>query len=409
MVDKNDLLVGLDIGTTKICCIVAEVTDTMGVDIKGLGFVPSTGMTRGRVNNIEKTVLGIRQAVEEAKRMSGCEIEAAFIGIAGGHISGFNSQGIIAVKNKTITAEDIRRVKEAAMVFRIPEDREVIHRIPQEYKVDDRIGIKDPTDMNGFRLEVDVHIVTGAGAAVQDIVNCVLRADLDVNDIVLESVASAEAVLTPQEKQVGVALIDIGGGTSDIAVFSGESIRHTAVLPYGGDSLTSDLSIGLNISLETADQLKTEYGCCYAANLKEDVIIEVPTVAGNDYKRVSRQVICDILEPRVEEMMNLINRQLVNSGFDKQVNNIVVTGGTALLEGIPELAYSVFDKSVRIGVPNYIGGLSEKVLDPRFSTAVGLILYGTHDFDPINSSGLNEGKGGLLERILGKFKSKIKG
>jgi cell division protein FtsA len=408
MANTHDLLVGLDIGTTKICCIVAEVTETMGVDIKGLGFVPSTGMTRGRVNNIEKTVSGIQQAVEEASRMSGCEIEAAYIGIAGGHISGFNSQGIVAVKNKTVSADDIRRVKEAAMVVRIPEDREIIHRIPQEYKVDNRTGIKDPINMNGFRLEVDVHIVTGAVSAVQDIANCVLKAGLDINDLVLESVASAEAVLTPQEKQIGVALIDIGGGTSDIAVFSGDSIRHTAVLPYGGDSLSSDLSIGLNISLDTADQLKTEYGCCYAPNLTEDLIIEVPMVSGQEYKRVSRQVICDILEPRVEEIMNLINRQLVNSGFDKQVHNIVVTGGTALLEGIPELAYAVFDMPVRVGCPTYIGGLSEKVRDPRFSTAVGLILYGLTCSSPVGSASLSGGKGSLLERILSKFRSKFK-
>ncbi len=373
---REKLLVGLDIGTTKICCVVGEVTAT-GLDIVGIGMHPSVGLRKGVVVNIEHTVNSIKQAVEEAELMAGCEISSVYAGIAGGHIKGFNSHGVIAVKNREIVARDIERVLEAAKAVAIPMDREVIHTIPQEYIVDDQDGILDPLGMAGVRLEAKVHIVTGAVTSAQNIIRCAHSAGLDVCDIVLEPLASSEAVLSPEERALGVALLDFGGGTTDLAIFSQDSIKHTAVLSLGGQNLTNDVAIGLRTPLKNAEEIKKNYGCCLTSMIDSDEVIEVVNVGGQTKKSMARQILGEVLEPRVEEIFTLINRELLRSGYESHVTaGVVVTGGSALLEGVPEVAEQVFNLPVRRGYPMEVGGLKDVVNSPLYATAVGLVLYG---------------------------------
>ncbi len=373
---REKLLVGLDIGTTKICCVVGEVTAT-GLDIVGIGMHPSIGLRKGVVVNIEHTVNSIKQAVEEAELMAGCEISSVYAGIAGGHIKGFNSHGVIAVKNREIVARDIERVLEAAKAVAIPMDREVIHTIPQEYIVDDQGGILDPLGMAGVRLEAKVHIVTGAVTSAQNIIRCAHSAGLDVCDIVLEPLASSEAVLSPEERALGVALLDFGGGTTDLAIFSQDSIKHTAVLALGGQNLTNDVAIGLRTPLKNAEEIKKNFGCCLTSMIDSDEVIEVVNVGGQTKKSMARQILGEVLEPRVEEIFTLINRELLRSGYESHVTaGVVVTGGSALLEGVPEVAEQVFNLPVRRGYPMEVGGLKDVVNSPLYATAVGLVLYG---------------------------------
>ena len=370
------LVCGLDIGTTKICCVVGEATGT-GVDIVGIGMHPSVGLRKGVVVNIDRTVDSIKRAVEEAELMAGCEISSVYAGIAGGHIKGFNSHGVIAVKNREVGPLDVERVIEAARAVAIPMDREVIHTIAQEFIVDDQDGIQDPLGMSGVRLEAKVHIVTGAVTSAQNIIRCAHSAGLDVCDIVLESLASSEAVLTDEERELGVALIDFGGGTTDLAIFSQDSIKHTAVLALGGTNLTNDIAIGLRTPMSHAEELKKKFGSCLASSIDQDEIIEVQSVGGRKTRSLSRQVLGEILEPRVEEIFALINREMIRSGFDDQVTSgVVVTGGAAMLEGIPEVAEQIFDLPVRRGYPLGVGGLSDVINNPMFATAVGLVVYG---------------------------------
>ena len=372
----NRLIVGLDIGTTKICCVVGEATSN-GVDIVGIGMHPSVGLRKGVVVNIEKTVDSIKRAVEEAELMAGCEISSVYAGIAGGHIKGFNSHGVIAVKNREVGGADIERVLEAARAVAIPMDREVIHTIAQEFIVDDQDGIQDPMGMAGVRLEAKVHIVTGAVTSAQNIIRCAHSAGLDVCDIVLESLASAEAVLTEEERDLGVALIDFGGGTTDLAIFSQNSIKHTAVLALGGTNLTNDIAIGLRTPMNFAEDIKKKYGCCLTTMIDPSQIIEVESVGGRQNRTVSREVLGEILEPRVEEIFALINRDMMRSGYDQSVSSgVVITGGAAMLEGVPEVAEQVFDLPVRRGFPLTVGGLTDVINNPMFATAVGLVIYG---------------------------------
>ncbi|MDR1920733.1 MAG: cell division protein FtsA [Candidatus Adiutrix sp.] len=374
---SGNLIFGLDIGTTKICCVAGEPNDDGGVDIVGIGSHPSQGLRKGAVVNIERTVESIKRAVEEAELMAGCEITEAYVGIAGGHIEGRNSQGVIAVRNKEVTPADIERVMEAARALAIPMDREVIHTIPQEFIVDNQGGIQDPVGMSGVRLEAKVHIVTGAATSAQNLIRCAHMADLDVCDIVLESIASADAVLTQEEKDLGVALLDFGGGTVDLAIFSQNSIKHTSVLALGGTHLTNDVSVGLRTPAGAAEAIKKTYGCCLTSMINGDEVIEVESVGGRAPRLISRRVLADILEVRVEEIMMLIDREMRKSGFDDQLNSgVVITGGAALLEGVPELSEQVFDLPVRRGYPRNIGGLVEVINDPKYATAVGLVLYG---------------------------------
>ncbi|MEW5910857.1 MAG: cell division protein FtsA, partial [Thermodesulfobacteriota bacterium] len=345
--------------------------------IIGIGTHPSIGLRKGVVVNIESTVESIKKAVEEAELMAGCEISSVYTGIAGGHITGFNSHGIIAVKGTEITQNDIDRVIDAARAVAIPMDREVIHVLPQEFIVDDESGIQNPIGMTGVRLETRIHIVTGAVTSAHNIVKCANRAGLDVCDIVLESLASGEAVLTQEEKDLGVALLDLGGGTSDLAVFSKNNIRHTFVLALGGNNLTNDISIGLRAPVAEAEKIKKKYGTCISSQINVDDTIEVPGMGGRKPRKLPRQILGEILEPRMEEMFTLIKREIYRAGMENMVNSgVVVTGGTALLDGVTDIAESVLNLPARLGRPQGIGGLVDVVNNPMYATAVGLVIFG---------------------------------
>ncbi len=379
MKKKENLVVGLDIGTTKVCAIVGEVNED-GIDIIGIGTSGSRGLRRGVVVNIESTVGSIRKAVEEAELMAGCEITEVYTGIAGGHIRGFNSHGVIAIKDKEVRESDIRRVVDAAAAVAIPMDRELIHIVPQEFIVDDQDGIKEPLGMSGVRLEAKVHIVTGAVASAQNIIKCANQTGLNVADIVLQQLASAEACLNPDEKELGVILVDIGGGTTDIALFAGGSLRHTAVVALGGNHITNDLAVGLRTPLPEAERLKKKYGCAQAKMVKEDETIKVPGVGGREPKNISRKVIAEIIEARVEEIFSLVQREMLKTGTDSPLAaGVVITGGSAALDGIENLGEGFFNLPVRIGYPTGIGGLADVVNSPMYSTGVGLILYGARN------------------------------
>jgi cell division protein FtsA len=373
---KDNLIVGLDIGTTKICAIVAEVTEA-GVDIVGIGTHPSRGLRKGVVVDIDSTVDSIKHAVEEAELMADCEITSVYAGIAGGHIDGFNSHGIVAVKNQEVAESDVRRVIDAAKAVAIPMDREVIHVIPQEFIIDDQDGIREPIGMSGVRLEAKIHIVTAAVTSAQNIVKCANKAGLNVVDIVLEPLASAEAVLAQDERELGVCLIDIGGGTTDIAVFAGGSIKHTSVLGIGGYHLSNDVAVGLRTPFDEAERIKKRFGVASARFLGSDDIITVPSVGGRRPREVSRKILCEIIEPRMEEILGLAHREIVKSGLDARIpSGVVLTGGCAALAGITELAEEIFESPVRLGAPANVGGLQDVVRDPMHATGVGLVLFG---------------------------------
>nr|PZM93203.1 MAG: cell division protein FtsA [Pseudomonadota bacterium] len=381
MARKGDLIVGLDIGTTKICAIVGEVTDE-GIDIIGIGTHPSRGLRKGVVVNIETTVQSIRRAIEEAELMAGCEVNTVFTGIAGGHIKGINSQGIVAVKNKEVREADIQRVIDAAKAVAIPLDREVIHVLPQEFVIDDQGGIKEPLGMSGVRLEAKVHIVTAAVSSAQNIIKCANRTGLNVADIVLQPLASAKAVLTEEERELGVCLVDIGGGTTDIAIFQNGAIVHTGVIALGGNNLTSDVAIGLRTPAHEAEKIKQKWGTCLPSRVGAEETIEVPSVGGREPRSIARQVLVDILEPRVEEIFQLVYREIQRSGHaDLIPAGVVITGGSTLLDGMPELAEEVLGLPVRIGYPQGVGGLVDVVKSPMYATGVGLVMYGADNMD----------------------------
>jgi cell division protein FtsA len=373
---SGQIVVGLDIGTTKICAVVGEVRPD-GIEIVGMGSHPSDGLRKGVVINIEHTVNSIKEAIEEAETMAGCEISSVYAGIAGGHIKGFNSHGVIALKEKEVSQRDIDRVIEAARAVAIPMDREVIHTLVQEYIVDEQDGIVDPLGMSGVRMEAKVHIVTGAVTSAQNIIKCANRAGLDVSDIVLESLASSESTLTDEERHLGVALIDFGGGTTDMAVFSRGSIKHTSVLALGGDNLTYDIAVGLRTPKMEAEKIKIRYGCGLSSMIGKDETIEVAGVAGRKPRILSRRILGEILEPRVEEIFTLIYNDLVRSGYENMISSgVVVTGGSAEMAGVIEMAEQVFNAPCRLGYPQAIQGLVDVVNKPMYATAVGLVLYG---------------------------------
>jgi len=379
MAKDGNLVVGLDIGTTKVCAIVAEMNGDGVVDIIGVGHSPSRGLRKGVVVNIEATVDSIRRAVEDAELMAGVEIRSAFVGIAGGHIKGINSRGVIAVsgKNREVTQRDIDRVIDAAKAVALPVDREVIHVLPQEFMIDDQGGIKEPLGMCGIRLEAEVHIVTGAVASAQNIIKCANKAGLEVQDIVLQQLASSEATLTPEEKELGCILVDVGGGTTDVAVFVEGSIYHTAVLAVGGDMLTNDIAIGLRTPHPEAESLKRKYGCALASMTRPEEKIEVPSVGGRRPRVLTRQTLCEIIQPRLEELFMLVDREVRRAGYTGRVNGgVVVTGGSSIMEGVPELAEQIFDMPVRRGIPRGVGGLTDVISSPMYATGVGLGLYG---------------------------------
>lgn len=374
--NKNSLIVGLDIGTSKVCAVVGEMTER-GMEIIGVGSHPSQGLRKGVVINIESTVNSIKKAVEEAELMAGCEINSVFTGIAGGHIKGFNSHGIVAVKNKEVTQRDVDRVIDAAKAVAIPMDREVLHILPQEYLIDDQDGIKEPLGMSGVRLEAKVHIVTGAVTSAQNIIKCCNRTGLNVVDMALEPLASAEAVLTPEERELGVALVDMGGGTTDIALFHDGAVKHTAVLAIGGNHLTSDIAAGLRTPIGEAERIKQRFGYARTSMVTKDERVEVPSVGGRNSRTISRQILCEIIEPRLEEIFQLIRREIAKSGYQGSLaSGVVMTGGSTLLPGMIEMAEGIFTMPVRLGVPTHVGGLIDVVSSPIYATGVGLVLYG---------------------------------
>ncbi|HEY3156993.1 MAG TPA: cell division protein FtsA [Candidatus Eisenbacteria bacterium] len=370
---------GLDIGTTKITAIVAEPEeDGEGIRVIGVGTAPSDGLKRGVVVNLEKTTRSIQYAVQEAERMSGRTIRGVFAGIAGDHIRGINSRGVIAVSRKDaeIRPHDLERVIEAAKAVAIPADREILHVLPQEFIVDDQDGIRDPVGMSGVRLEAEVHIITGAASACRNVIRAAERAGLEVEELVLEPLASADAVLTQDERDLGVALLDIGGGTTDVAIFYEGSVRHTAVIGLGGSNVTNDLAIGLRTPVERAEQLKLQSGCALTSMVRPQEVVQVPSVGGRSDREVSRHMLAMMIEPRIEEIFELSKKEIrTNHIADLLGAGVVLTGGASSLMGMPELAEQVFDLPVRRGFPMGITGLTEAVCDPRFATGVGLAIH----------------------------------
>jgi len=372
----GEVVVGLDIGTTKICCVVGEVFDD-GVDIIGVGTAPSVGMKKGVVVNIESTVKSIRQAVEQAEDAAGCELHSVYVGIAGNHIKGFNSPGILAINGREIKEADVEDVIVAAKTVKISENQQIIHVLPQEYMVDDHTGIQNPLGMTGVRLVTNVHIVTADMGAVHNLYTCCRKAGLEVLDMVLESIASAYAVLSADEMELGVALLDIGGGTTDLAVFCDGTIRHTCEIGLGGHNLTNDLSVGLRTPLQEAERLKEDYGSAIAAMIKPNHMVDVPTVGDREPRKLNQKLLVDILQARIVEILEMVNQELIHSGKKNKIHGgVVITGGTALLANLVDLAEQIFDLPVRIGYPVKIGGRVEDVHTPRCTTAVGLVKYG---------------------------------
>jgi cell division protein FtsA len=372
-------VVGLDVGTTKICAVIGRPKPGGGLDVIGVGSAPSRGLRRGVVVNIDSTVEAIKQAVADAEQMAGIDVSRVWAGVAGGHIRSLNSRGVVAIsgRDREVSAADVERAVEAARAINVPQDREIIHVLPQTFAVDDADGVREPIGMSGVRLEVEVHIVTAAVTSVQNVVRAVNRAGLTVQDVVLEPIASAEAVLFPDEKELGVVLIDIGGGTTDMALFRDGAIWHTAILPLGGDHITNDVAVGLRTPMADAEDLKKRYGCAVTAMVPAEETVDVPSVGGRKARQLSRQVLSEIIQPRVEEIITLVARELTRAGFqDAATAGIVVTGGTSIMEGIPELAEAIFDQPVRRGVPGDIGGLADVVRSPIHATAVGLALHG---------------------------------
>ncbi|MBU4484915.1 cell division protein FtsA [bacterium] len=389
---KDNLIVGLDIGTTKICAVVGEATNE-GVDIIGIGSHPSRGLRKGVVVNIESTTDSIKKAIEEAELMAGCAITSVYVGIAGSHIRGLNSHGVVAVKEKEVRECDVNRVIEAAQAIAIPMDREVFHVIPQEFIVDDQDGVHDPVGMSGVRLEVKVHIVTGAATSAQNIVKCCNRAGLNVNDIVLEQLASAEATLSSDEKELGVVVVDIGGGTTDIAIFSKGSLVYSSVLGLGGDHLTNDIAVGLRTPSHEAEKIKQKYGCALSSMVGKEETLEVPSVGGRNARVLSRQILAEIIEPRMEEIFTLVRQEIIKSGHEDLIAaGVVLTGGTVVVDGAVELAEQVFNVPVRRGVPKNIGGLADVVKSPMYATSVGLVLAGAHNRDEHKYKVRDDGK-----------------
>ena len=388
---RDQIIVGLDVGTTKICAIVGELVAGMPlgdrggsteppqsrVKIIGIGTHPSRGLKKGVVVNVESTIESIKKAVEEAELMAGVEINSVYTGIAGSHIKGFNSRGVIAIKNREVTAVDVRRVVEAAQAVAIPMDREILHVLPRWFVVDDQEGIKDPVGMVGTRLEVEVHIITGAVTSAQNIVRSINRAGLEVVDLILQPLASSEAVLTAEERELGVAMVDIGGGTTDVATIVENSVWHTAVLGVGGNHLTNDIAVGLRTPAYEAEKIKIRYGCAATTMVRDNETIEVPSMGGRPARVLSRQVLSEIIEPRAEEIFSLVGQELRKMGHEERVAaGVVITGGTSILDGMTELAERVMDLPVRRGAPIDIEGLVDIVNSPMYATGVGLILYG---------------------------------
>jgi cell division protein FtsA len=404
MAKREELIVGLDIGTTKIAAIVGEVVGDQ-IDIIGIGTHPSKGLKKGVVVNIESTVASIKRAIEEAEHMAGVEISTVYAGIAGGHIKGFNSHGMAPIKDREVREVDVARVIDNAKAVAIPLDREILHVLPQEYIIDQQDGVREPLGMSGVRLEAKVHIVTAAVTSAQNIVKCCNRCGLNVADIVLEPLASAYAVLDENEKELGVALIDIGGGTTDLALFRDGSVVHTSVLAVGGHQLTNDIAIGLRTPMLEAERIKHRYGCALSTLVGEGEMMEVPSVGGRPPRVMERRLLTEIIEPRVEEIFALVRHEIEKTGYAELLGaGVVITGGTTIMEGMPELATNVLGLPVRRGAPQGIGGLSEVVSSPIYATGVGLVQYGTRN-SGLNHFRVRGDEGSVYARVKKRMRS----
>jgi len=377
---EKNLIVGLDIGTSKVVAIVGEISPDGEIGIIGIGSHPSRGLKKGVVVNIESTVQSIQRAVEEAELMAGCQIHSVFAGIAGNHIRSLNSHGIVAIRDKEVSNADVERVIDAARAVAIPADQKILHILPQEFIIDNQESIREPIGMSGVRLEAKVHMVTGAVSAAQNIIKCVRRCGLEVDDVILEQLASSHSVLTEDEKELGVCLVDIGGGTTDIAVFTEGAIRHTAVIPIAGDQVTNDIAVALRTPTQYAEEIKLKYACALKQLPSIDETIEVPSVGERPARRLARQTLAEVVEPRYEELFSLIQAELRRSGFeDLCAAGIVLTGGSSKIEGAVELAEEIFHMPVRLGHPQYVTGLIDVVRNPIHSTGVGLLLFGNQN------------------------------
>ncbi|MGR8978842.1 MAG: cell division protein FtsA [Gammaproteobacteria bacterium] len=374
---ERNLIVGLDIGTTKVAAIVGELGSDGNIEVIGFGSTSSRGLKKGVVVNLESTVISIQRAIEEAELMAGCQIKSVFAGIAGSHIRSLNSHGIVAIKDKEVTQYDIDRVIDSARAVAIPADQKILHILPQEFVIDLQDGIKEPVGMSGIRLEAKVHMVTSSVSAQQNIIKCIRRCGLEVDDIVLEQLASCTAVLTEDEKELGVCLIDIGGGTTDIAIYVEGAIKHTAVIPIAGDQVTNDIAVALRTPTINAEDLKRKYACALTQLASTDGVIEVPSIGDRAPRKISTQNLAEIIEPRYEELMLLVQSELRRSGYEELIAaGIVLTGGSSKVMGLIELAEEIFHMPVRMGHPQNVAGLAEVVKNPIYATGVGLLLYG---------------------------------
>ncbi len=408
MASNERYLVGLDVGTSKITAVVAEMMDNGGLEIIGIGVAEAQGIRRGAVVNLEAAVESIKRAIEEAELMAGVEIDSVYLAVSGPHIKGFNSRGVIAVagKNREVTRDDVRRAIDAAKAVALPNGREIVHVLPQDFVVDDQDGIGAPIGMTGARLEVNVHIVTGSTTATQNVVACVNRAGMSVADAIIEQVAASEAVLTPDEKELGVALVDIGGGTTDVAIFERGSIWHTGVVGIGGDHFTNDIAVGLRTPIPDAEKLKRKCGCCLSSLVDEEETMEVASVGGRKPRVMSKRVLSEILQPRAEEIFHLVWDEIRRAGYEKSLNSgIVLTGGGAILEGMPEIAEQIFDLPIRRGCPLEVGGLADHVNSPEFATGVGLVLYAHRNH--MSEAGRLVGAG-VFGRVAGRLRGLFK-
>ncbi|MHB1590556.1 MAG: cell division protein FtsA [Sulfuricella sp.] len=405
--EQKNLIVGLDIGTSKIVAIVAEILPEGRLEIIGMGQAPSRGLKKGVVVNIESTVNAIQRALEEAELMADCKIREVYTGIAGSHIRSINSHGMVAIKDKEVSQTDVDRVIETARAVIIPTDQQVLHILTQEFIIDGQEDVREPLGMSGVKLEVKVHIVTGAISAAQNIIKCVRRCGLEVRDLILQPLASSMAVLSEDEKDLGVCLVDIGGGTTDIAVFTGGAIRHTSVIPIAGDQITNDVAMALRTPTADAEDLKVKYGCALRQLADAKQMIEVLGVGDRPARQLSRQTLAEVIEPRVEELYSLVQAELRRSGFEELLSSgIVITGGSSAMEGMAELGEEVFHMPVRLGMPQYVGGLAEVVRNPRFATGVGLLLAG---MDQHQRHHLAVMQNGSVTQIFNRMKSWFQG
>lgn len=403
--NSGKLIVGLDIGTSKVVAIVGEVTPEGSIEIVGLGSHPSRGLKKGVVVDIESTVQSIQRAVEEAELMAGCQIHSVYAGIAGSHIRSLNSHGIVAIKDREVCQADLDRVVDAAQAVAIPADQKVLHILPQEYVIDFQEGIKEPLGMAGVRLEAKVHLVTGAVNAAQNIEKCIRRCGLEVEDIILEQLASSYSVLTDDEKELGVCLVDIGGGTTDIAIFTEGAIKHTGVIPIAGDQVTNDIAMALRTPTQHAEEIKIRYACALAQLAGADESIKVPSVGDRPPRDLSRQALAEVVEPRYDELFTLVQAEINRSGLAEVLaGGIVLTGGTAKMEGVVELAEEIFHMPVRLGSPAHVSGLTDIVKNPIYSTGVGLLMYGVKQQELVGGGSINsKGADGLLHKVKSWF------